>query len=118
MASLAFPSLHRVGILHSERHPHSYHEINLTRLADRTSRHETAPNYISVTHPRISISHMSSGLSFIPSPCRSNQRILLCQAFPRGKHFAVPTMPNISAVNDLGDFDITADRLAIIDGEG
>ena len=27
-------------------------------------------------------------------------------------------MPNVSAVNDLGDYDIAADRLAIIDGEG
>lgn len=27
-------------------------------------------------------------------------------------------MPNITAVNALGDFDIAADRLAIIDGEG
>jgi hypothetical protein len=26
-------------------------------------------------------------------------------------------MPNITAVNALGDFDIAADRLAIIDGE-
>jgi len=27
-------------------------------------------------------------------------------------------MPNVSAVNALGDFAIGADRLAIIDGEG
>lgn len=27
-------------------------------------------------------------------------------------------MPNITAVNALGDFAISADRLAIIDGEG
>ena len=40
------------------------------------------------------------------------------QAFPPGKHFTVPSMPNVTAVNVLGDFDIRAERLAIIDGEG
>jgi hypothetical protein len=40
------------------------------------------------------------------------------QAFPPGKHFSVPPLPNITAVNDLGDFSIAADKLAIIDGEG
>ncbi|EIN12709.1 peptidase S28 [Punctularia strigosozonata HHB-11173 SS5] len=39
------------------------------------------------------------------------------QAFPPGKHFIVPPLPNITAVNDLGSFDIAADKLAIIDGE-
>ncbi|KAG5646028.1 hypothetical protein DXG03_004630 [Asterophora parasitica] len=40
------------------------------------------------------------------------------KAFPPGKHFVVPSMPNITAVNALGDFDLAADRLAFIDGEG
>lgn len=40
------------------------------------------------------------------------------QAFPPGKHFSVPSLPNITSVNLLGDFEIAADRLAIIDGEG
>ncbi|KAF9234953.1 peptidase S28 [Melanogaster broomeanus] len=39
------------------------------------------------------------------------------QAYPPGKFFAVPSMPNVTAVNSLGDFAIAADRLAIIDGE-
>ncbi|KLO14751.1 peptidase S28 [Schizopora paradoxa] len=39
------------------------------------------------------------------------------QAYPPGKHFQVPALPNITAVNVLGDFAIAADRLAIIDGE-
>ncbi|KAL0945264.1 hypothetical protein HGRIS_000775 [Hohenbuehelia grisea] len=39
------------------------------------------------------------------------------QAFPPGKYFKIPKMPNITVVNELGDFDIAADRLAIIDGE-
>ncbi len=30
----------------------------------------------------------------------------------------MPALPNITAVNALGDYDIEADRLAIIDGEG
>lgn len=39
------------------------------------------------------------------------------QAYPPGKHFVVPSFPNVTAVNALGDFSIVADRLAIIDGE-
>ncbi|KAI0260905.1 peptidase S28 [Gloeopeniophorella convolvens] len=39
------------------------------------------------------------------------------QAFPRGAHFAVPPLPNVTAVNALGDFHIAADRLAFVDGE-
>ncbi|KAF7298731.1 hypothetical protein MIND_00820600 [Mycena indigotica] len=47
-----------------------------------------------------------------------NYEAKICrQAFPPGKHFVVPTMPNVTVVNELGDFDIAADRLAIIDGE-
>ncbi|KAJ2986041.1 hypothetical protein NUW54_g9926 [Trametes sanguinea] len=42
----------------------------------------------------------------------------LCkQAYLPGQHFVVPPLPNITAVNALGDYDIAADRLAIIDGE-
>ncbi|CAL1716305.1 unnamed protein product [Somion occarium] len=41
-----------------------------------------------------------------------------CQfAYPPGEHFAIPPLPNITAVNSLGGFDIAADRLAIIDGQ-
>ncbi|KAI0648136.1 peptidase S28 [Trametes meyenii] len=39
------------------------------------------------------------------------------QAYPPGEHFVVPPFPNITSVNALGDFDIEADHLAIIDGE-
>ncbi|TFK23063.1 peptidase S28 [Coprinopsis marcescibilis] len=39
------------------------------------------------------------------------------QAFPAGEHFRVPALPNVTVVNELGDFDIAADRLAFIDGE-
>jgi hypothetical protein len=30
----------------------------------------------------------------------------------------MPPLPNVTAVNALGDYDIAADRLAFIDGEG
>ncbi len=40
------------------------------------------------------------------------------QAYAPGKYFTVPPLPNVTAVDVLGDFDIAADRLAIIDGEG
>ena len=43
---------------------------------------------------------------------------LVSQAFPPGKHFVVPHLPNVTVVKQLGDFDIAADKLAIIDGEG
>ncbi|KXN80843.1 putative serine protease EDA2 [Leucoagaricus sp. SymC.cos] len=39
------------------------------------------------------------------------------QAYLPGEFFQVPPLPNVTAVNVLGDFDIAADRLAIIDGE-
>ncbi|KAH6911475.1 serine carboxypeptidase S28-domain-containing protein [Coprinopsis sp. MPI-PUGE-AT-0042] len=39
------------------------------------------------------------------------------QAFPPGVHMRVPSLPNITVVNELGDFDLAADRLAFIDGE-
>ncbi|KAH8104535.1 peptidase S28 [Cristinia sonorae] len=43
---------------------------------------------------------------------------MICkQAFPAGDFFTVPAFPNVTTVNVLGDFDIAADRLAIIDGE-
>ncbi|KAF8236003.1 hypothetical protein L208DRAFT_1253713 [Tricholoma matsutake] len=38
-------------------------------------------------------------------------------AFPPRKYFAVPSLPNIMAINALGDFDLAADCLAFIDGE-
>ncbi|KAJ3882525.1 serine carboxypeptidase S28-domain-containing protein [Lentinula edodes] len=39
------------------------------------------------------------------------------QAYDPGEHFTVPPLPNVTVVNELGDFDIAMDRLAIIDGE-
>ncbi|KAH9987911.1 serine carboxypeptidase S28-domain-containing protein [Russula compacta] len=39
------------------------------------------------------------------------------QAFPPGEYYRVPPLPNVTAVNALGDYHIAADRLAFIDGE-
>ncbi|QRV75051.1 Serine carboxypeptidase S28 [Ceratobasidium sp. AG-Ba] len=39
------------------------------------------------------------------------------QAFPPGEHFSVPAWPNVSVVNELGDYGLAADRLAFIDGD-
>lgn len=47
-----------------------------------------------------------------------NESKICRQAFLPGKHFTVPPLPNVTVVNTLGDFSITKDRLAIIDGEG
>ncbi|KIJ60108.1 hypothetical protein HYDPIDRAFT_99441 [Hydnomerulius pinastri MD-312] len=58
-------------------------------------------------HPRIVSKLMT--MEYATKTCR--------QAYPPGKYFTVPPTPNVTAVNDLGDFAIAADRLAIIDGE-
>ncbi|QRW17932.1 Serine carboxypeptidase S28 [Rhizoctonia solani] len=39
------------------------------------------------------------------------------QAFPPGEHISVPDWPNVTAVNALGDYGLSADRLAFIDGD-
>ncbi|KAI0039734.1 peptidase S28 [Auriscalpium vulgare] len=39
------------------------------------------------------------------------------QAYPPGQYFSIPPLPNVTSVNVLGDFAISANRLAIIDGE-
>ncbi|KAH9958389.1 hypothetical protein BGW80DRAFT_1449472 [Lactifluus volemus] len=39
------------------------------------------------------------------------------QAFPPGEYYKVPPLPNVTAMNVLGDYHIAADRLAFIDGE-
>ncbi|EPQ50969.1 peptidase S28 [Gloeophyllum trabeum ATCC 11539] len=59
------------------------------------------------SQPSILSKHIT--LEYLSMICR--------QAFPKGEHFKVPAMPNVTAVNSLGDFAIAADRLAIIDGE-
>ncbi|KAG6818369.1 hypothetical protein H0H93_005520 [Arthromyces matolae] len=58
-------------------------------------------------HPRIISRRLT--LDYLSKICK--------QAYPPGKYFTVPKLPNITAVNDLGDFDLAADRLAFIDGE-
>ena len=40
------------------------------------------------------------------------------QSFPPGKHARIPTWPNVTAVNALGDFKLSSHRLAFIDGDG
>jgi len=39
------------------------------------------------------------------------------QAYPPGKHFTVPPIPDVASVNARGDYAIEADRLAFIDGD-
>jgi hypothetical protein len=41
----------------------------------------------------------------------------ILQAFPPGKYMRVPEWPNVTVVNELGDFALTHSRLAFIDGE-
>ncbi|KAG8798043.1 hypothetical protein FRC17_007571, partial [Serendipita sp. 399] len=45
-----------------------------------------------------------------------NYEAKICrQAFPPGKHMIVPEWPNVTVVNELGDFGLTYPRLAFID---
>ncbi|KAI0769022.1 peptidase S28 [Trametes elegans] len=77
------------------------------------------------THPRIVSRRLTLDYeSKICKQARSCSTQLNCvitnhriQAYPPGEHFVVPPLPNVTAVNVLGDYDIEADRLAIIDGE-
>lgn len=61
----------------------------------------------------------SSGLS----PCLTLSLTIdytskICrQAYPPGKHFTVPDVPDVDEVNARGDYTIEADRLAFIDGD-
>ena len=42
----------------------------------------------------------------------------ICEyAFPPGKHSSVPSMPNVTRINQYGDYALKASRLAIIDGD-
>ena len=42
----------------------------------------------------------------------------ICEyAFPPGKHSSVPVMPNVTRINQYGDYALKASRLAIIDGD-
>lgn len=38
-------------------------------------------------------------------------------AFPAGKYNRIPSSPNLSAYKSFGDFKLSADRLAFIDGD-
>ncbi|KAG6332495.1 hypothetical protein ID866_6597 [Astraeus odoratus] len=58
-------------------------------------------------HPRIVSKLMT--MDYATKICR--------QAYPPGKYFTVPPLPNITVVNALGDFAIATDKLAFIDGD-
>jgi len=56
----------------------------------------------------------------MPADCRLTleHTAKICkQAYPPGKHFAVPPIPDVVSVNARGDYAIDADRLAFIDGD-
>ena len=98
MASLAVPGLHGVGLLlctYSRDRRCFQHTYFIPQTAPPDG------------HPRI-VSKLLT-LDYASKTCR--------QAYPPGEHFIVPNLPNITAVNSLGDFDIEANRLAIIDGD-
>lgn len=96
---MAVPGLHTVGLL-----------LRMSELLDeprtRTNRTQTAP-------PDQKLPRIVSRLRTL-----ENESKICRQAFPPGEHFAVPSLPNVTVVNVLGDFSIARDRLAIIDGEG
>ena len=99
MEALAIPGLHTVGLLLCMSMP-------LDESGTQTNNAQTSPP--DQKAPRI-VSRLHT---------LENESKICHQAFPPGKHFAIPPLPNITAVNVLGDFSIARDRLAIIDGEG
>jgi len=72
---------------------------------------------VNVVHPEIAPPH---GVPTIISRLLGidYERKICTQAFPPGEHYRVPLLPNVTAVNALGDCHTAADRLAFIDGEG
>jgi hypothetical protein len=77
----------------------------LLKLLNQISSKTTPPD---PTYPRI-ISRLVT-LPYLSKICK--------QAYLPGEFFQVPPLPNVTSVNVLGGFNIAADRLAIIDGEG
>ncbi|KAJ3562051.1 hypothetical protein NP233_g9817 [Leucocoprinus birnbaumii] len=66
--------------------------------------------YFTTTPPDLTQPRLMSRLVTLPYLAK------ICkQAYLPGESFQVPPLPNVTAVNALGDFDIAADRLAIID---
>ncbi|WVQ81073.1 hypothetical protein IAT38_003195 [Cryptococcus sp. DSM 104549] len=58
------------------------------------------------------------GLRIISNRVTLDYTAKICkQAFPPGEHFSVPAWPDVEEVNARGDFGISADRLAFIDGD-
>ncbi|KAK1922604.1 serine carboxypeptidase S28-domain-containing protein [Papiliotrema laurentii] len=58
------------------------------------------------------------GPSIVSSRLTLEHTAKICkQAFPAGKHFTVPPVPDVESVNARGDYAIEADRLAFIDGD-
>ena len=76
------------------------------RLLKQTNKEQTSP-------PDQKLPRIVSRLHTL-----ENESKICHQAFPPGKYFSIPPLPNVTAVNELGDFSIAKDRLAIIDGEG
>jgi len=97
--ALAVPGLHAVGLL-----------LRMFALLNQCG---TQINNTQTSPPDQKAPRIVSRLHTL-----ENESKICRQAFLPGKHFTVPSLPNVTAVNALGDFSIARDRLAIIDGEG
>ena len=99
MEALVVPSLHAVGLF-----------LRMSALLDQ---HWTQVDNTQTSPPDQKAPRIVSRLHTL-----ENESKICRQAFLPGEHITIPSLPNVTAVNALGDFSIARDRLAIIDGEG
>jgi hypothetical protein len=97
--ALVVPSLHAMGLF-----------LRMSALLDQSG---TQANNTQTSPPDQKAPRIVSRLHTL-----ENESKICRQAFLPGVHITVPALPNVTAVNALGDFSIAKDRLAIIDGEG
>jgi hypothetical protein len=97
--ALVVPSLHPVGLF-----------LRMSALLDQS---RTQANNTQTSPPDQKAARIVSRLHTL-----ENESKICRQAFLPGVHITVPALPNVTAVNALGDFSIARNRLAIIDGEG
>lgn len=119
---MAVPSVYTVGLFHCQC---SFLDITQNTDAAHTQTAPPDPHYPRIISSLLTLPYESmicrqvdAYVYFHPLVPLTNGMCENLQAYPPGEHFQVPPLPDITAVNVLGDFAIAADRLAIIDGQG
>jgi hypothetical protein len=137
---VAVPNLHAVGLFQCAFHHRPRKGLTNTRLQvappdpsyPRIVSHVNTLPYVSkicrqVGHVFTCFPHPSSS-SFVNGVLPTHSRyfrsgatgltVFVCaQAFPPGEYFAIPAEPDVASVNKMGGWNVSADRLAFIDGQ-